>query len=727
MTLTRRVAALVAVYGALPALAGCDAIVGVRDLAPGKDGGTDGALVADSGDARPPRDSTTRDAADTGAGDASPPRDSTTRDVVDTGAGDSAVAADARDGTARDSGTSSDAADASTCPGGCCTLYVSKLTGNDANSGCSPGQAMSTIGTALALAGTSSNVTEVRVCGGTYPELNLALTFPVTLLGGYSCTSWKRAANYGYPSFASNGATVIGPSTSASQGGTTFTIGPVSQPDGGVLDAGAPSFMVDGFTIDGPTTTTTASDAVVIQGPVAGLTLSNNQIIGGTYNGTTALNTGYTRALFISGDAAVDVTRNLIDFGTSPSPTGGGTIGMWVTAGASLVPHIHENTVTGGLSSTSAPAGSVGLWIRGPNPAGPVGHFTAAAGTAVEHNVVSGGISTNGVTDSSEGIHLNGAGFGLAVDLIGNEINGGTGSASSGGNASAVGVNVNSVASLTITGNRVFGGTSSTPAGTVAGLTLANVNSLTMTNNLIAGGETLPTSTSGAASATGVACTACSDLTIADNTIFAGSYSQGGASAYDIRLATSPGARILGNILIGADNPSAATDVAIALDTCASIGRVANNLFVNQASNETLAAGACADGGATTSTDISSLEADVAGSANIQLATHCSAADVAAAPPACLVTTGCPGSLCPAGLLETFGFYEYQAVDIPTTDAGGVWDLTAADSCRVTQGGLVLAGGDGGVSVPTDIAGAARPSQSPSIGAWQWSGGCSSP
>ena len=727
MPMAQRVAALVALQAALAALAGCDAIVGVRDLSPGKDGGVDGALVADSGDARPPRDSTTRDGADTGAGDASPPRDSTTRDVVDTGAAEGAVTADARDGTARDGGTPGDAADASTCPGGCCTLYVSKLSGSDANSGCTPGQAMATIGSALGFAATSSNVTDVHVCGGTYPELNLALTFPVALLGGYNCSSWKRAANYGYPSFASNGATVIGPSTSPSQGGTIFTIGPLSQTDGGVTDAGAPSFVVDGFTIDGPTTTTTPSYAVVIQGPVVGLTLSNNQILGGSYGGTTALNTGYTRALFINGDAAVDVTRNLVEYGTSPSPSGGGTIGMWVTAGASLVPHIHENTITGGLSNTSAPAGSVGLWIRGPNPAGPVGHFTAAAGTAVENNVISGGISTNGVTDSSEGVHLNGASFGLAVDLIGNEINGGTGSASSGGNASSVGVNVNSLASLTIRGNRVFGGTSTTPAGTVAGLTLANVNSLTMTNNLIAGGETLPTSTSGTASATGVACTACSNLTIADNTIFAGSYSQGAAPAYDIRLATSPGARVLGNILLGAGNPSATTDVAISLDTCASIGSVANNLFVNQASNETLAASTCTDGGATTSTDISSLQADVAGTANIQFSTHCTAADVAATPPACLVTAGCPGSGCPAALLNTFGFYEYEAVDIPTTDGGEVWDLTAADSCRVTQGGLVLAGGDGGVSVPTDIAGTTRPSQSPSIGAWQWSGGCASP
>jgi pectin methylesterase-like acyl-CoA thioesterase len=114
-------------------------------------------------------------------------------------------------------------------------LYVS-IDGKDTNPGTQV-LPFRTIAGALASALTDQKVgVEIRVCKGTYAETKLVVRAPVTILGGFNCSSWTRAAGFPNPLAEDPNETRI-ENAAPDQSTTTLTI------------QGARDVTVEGFTI----------------------------------------------------------------------------------------------------------------------------------------------------------------------------------------------------------------------------------------------------------------------------------------------------------------------------------------------------------------------------------------------------------------------------------------------------------------------------------------------
>jgi hypothetical protein len=597
--------------------------------------------------------------------------------VLETEAGaDSGAAEGGAESGVIDAMTPADGADASgdaSCD--CCIIYVS-MTGDDGNSGCSPSAPKRSVRSAIsAVAGAGG---QVWICAGTYPEMNLAITSPITVLGSFDCstTSWTRPVGYGYPSFDAGVATTIEQADGSSNPATLTIEDLVGKADAG--DAGITMpLTIDGLTILGPMGGTTSIAVSVTAG--AAPHLSNNMIVGG-------LGTGVVYALLVQ-DARPEVTNNSISFGATPGQ--GITVGMGIhgTVGGQG-PWVHDNQIRAGNTTSDAGNGSLGLEVVGTMT------LTADAGTAIARNLIVAGTVTSSVPSAitfSTGVSLTGDQGGdagvLAADLIGNDILGGTATTTTGVACT--------LANVSLQANRIYGGTGQSP-GNTSGVSINYSLGFVAFNNMIHGGSG-PT-----AAAAGIACLGCDAAFIADNTIFSGG--AGGGTAYALQLQLGGAFNVVGgNILAGIG--LGASDYSLYVDNCTEVAMLENNLFLDSAGGLAFAT-ACAPG-AGPLMDVTALQkAFVGSSGNLTASVNCLAEDG----PLCIAASCMPSCLAmlTAWDLATNG---YSSLRSPQG-----WALVPGDPCAVTADGFYPSAGD--PAIPTDITGASR-LPAPSIGASQ--------
>jgi hypothetical protein len=686
-----RVVALGAAVGAL-AVVGCQAVLGLGDLSP-----------ADAGAASDAK--TTADAShDAGARDASRP---------DARFGDATM----NDGTA----PGKDGGDASTDGGDCPIVYVANSVAgaSDSNSGCSTAHPKLTIAAAMLAQHPGG---QVWVCEGMYTEIDLNVTSPISLHGGYECSSstWTRPATWGYPHWSS--ATSITNSTmSVAAHFGTLSIGTINE----ITDAEARiPFTVDGFLIYGGSIYPT-SYAVTIHNGFSP-DLSNNHIIGGTLPTATPETDVYAAALFI-GEAAPDVSLNRIEF---TGPVVGPAIGVFVLNDGTRASaaHIHANTILAGdgTGSAAAPdsAGSIGVAFvtaAGSDPAAT--QFTLAAGAALEDNTITAGVglALPGKLGAI-GVYADGN---VRVDMVGNAISGGVGAPITGADAGldapiSAGIAIYGGANVEILGNNIYGGQQAAGQGGTVGVLVSSSTGV-IANNMIHGGSIA--SADPAVVTKAISMNHTDAAVVEDNTLYAGGATFANAVTgwmYALDLTTSRNVIVRGNIL-GTPGvlPTGVNVVSLNVDDCAEIGALEGNLFIgnsNAANPLKLLSSQCHPGAdAAPVESVKAVEGLLAGASvrkNLVSTQACDAVDVDAG----LCAGDCPTSGCMPSLVNNFA--STAANGVLDVDAGS-WTLRDGSACAITTGGVNLA-----PAVTTDIADAARPTDGSSMGAWQYQGKC---
>jgi hypothetical protein len=407
----------------------------------------------------------------------------------------------------------------------CDIIYVSTSTGSSNNSGCSPDAPLDTITSALA-----KSASQVHVCAGTYLE-NITVTTGVALSGAYDCAGWKQ--DY---TDTNRRTTITG----------THAV---------VLDHANAS--LDGFVVSQPSTNDGLPTVLVNDAR----SVTNCNIQGNTT--ASAASCG----LQIAGGNA-DISSNVIDGGNG-TVAQTGSIGVLVTGGK---PHIHGNTISGGSGSGGMPAGSVAVVLQGGGP------FNQTNGNALEQNDIRGG---SGKCTSSSG---NAGSLGVyvvspvAVDLVSNVINGGTGTG-----LYSMGVFATTTGAVNLLANRVFAGQTNygcigiqvtPPTGGTPG-------PVQIVNNMIHGGYS-PGATIGWVTAVWIGVTG---TRVVHNTIFTGTTVFDMSQVVDA-IQVNPGATgvvIENNILAGGYNESPSNFIAVL-----TYGAVASNSILQSFRNNAI-------------------------------------------------------------------------------------------------------------------------------------------
>lgn len=575
---------------------------------------------------------------------------------------------------------------ASACVQGCTggLLYVSP-TGNDTNDGCATTAALKTISHAVSIAKAQGNalVQEVHVCKGIYQEPQITVDFKSSLRGSYDCTTWKRTATFGFPTFDGTNATEIDSNLTSGTSITTVAVG------GSALDA---TVIVDGFSIKGSSSGST-SIALALNGGAP--SIQNDQITGGTFS--EAANAQASIGAQISGDASPEITTSTIDGGggatTSPSTSAIGSVGISIGADSGN-PNIHGATINGGSGSAPIGSGSIGIAVNG---------GTFAIANAIRENTISGGtgkIGTSGV--ASTGVLSVGSG---SVELDDNEISGGSGNcAKASGDCSSFGI-VAGVGSLIVRANKIYGGdaTGSTNGGS-AGITVSGLKSFIAENNMIHGGNQASAGAHGSARAVEV--NQMTAPSLRNNTLYSGNAGTGTSSALVIDTQTSA-ITLDNNLLMTPGGTATALSYGITLACSADlITSVQNNVFLAP-ENVMIYGGNGGGTGScigttrqtlTTVTDVQTFLASTATGAtvsgNTRLATVCSEAA-----PTCVVNTACTDpAACNAAIITGWTPASTGEVVLQTADA---WKINPV--CTVSKGGLDISS-----SLTTDLYGNKR-------------------
>ncbi len=270
-------------------------------------------------------------------------------------------------------------------------VYVSDVSGDNANDGLSPTHPKKTIAGGI-VAATALTGGEVHVCKGVYAESALNLSTAVSLKGGYDCVQWTRTAGYGYPTFDMVNQTTIQNGNYAAQAATLQVSSSVPS-----------SVVVDGFTIQGaPSGAATGLTVGMAIQDMAAPVVSNNDLTGGAgaQTSTAAMATPGSIGLSVSGSASPEVTLDRISGGTGSGTTS--VNGNYGSAGVVLAgagkPNLHDLTMAGGVA---AAAGSVGLFSTV--------SLTGAGGNALMHATVNGADAGVAPLSSSVGIDIEGA------------------------------------------------------------------------------------------------------------------------------------------------------------------------------------------------------------------------------------------------------------------------------------------------------------------------------
>jgi hypothetical protein len=400
----------------------------------------------------------------------------------------------------------------STCVQGCTggLLYVSP-TGNDSASGCVQTAPLKTLAHALTLgkAQGAALVQEIHACKGTYKEAGLSLDFKASFRGSYDCTTWKRTATFGYPTFDGTSVSEIDSSvTSGTSALTTLLVG------GAALDK---TVIVDGWTIRGSSAPVTTIALALTAG---GALIENNQILGGSPTEASAANASI--GIQISANGSPEIASCKIDGGggvsTSANGSAAGSIGILVAADSGS-PNVHDNNVSGGTGSAISGDGSVAMSLSG-------GVFSAPLG--IRANTLSGGtgkVTQSGIASVAVASVASGN-----VELDGNVIDGGGGSC-----AAATGICRNAgvaagVGTLIARANKIYGGDATGSAGgSSIGISGSGLVSFIAENNMIHGGNKSGATTHG--SAYGIELTETTAPAFRNNTIFSGTAGSGGGTA----------------------------------------------------------------------------------------------------------------------------------------------------------------------------------------------------
>jgi hypothetical protein len=610
------------------------------------------------------------------------------------------------------------------CPGG--VMYVSK-SGSEANSGCTPCTPKLTVRSALealnqivasydagapppimdggkdastnaaadanadaAPSGPIPRGFEIRVCEGSYPEVQLSLNLPVSLKGGYDCTTWRRTSAYAYPTFDATNETRVTNGAYALQP-TTFVV------SGAEIDRGV---AIDGLTFEGSATGASGSTAVAIAGGASPI-FSNDQILGGATTNSAASYPGSV-GLYVSGGASPEIRENNIDGGSGTQTLNRGSVGLYLEADSGA-PYIHDNIINGGSgTSTTSYNGSVGALLQSALP------MTQASDSGFVKNVVYGGTGTGGVAfgeGTTVGIIVTSVN---AVDVIQNEIHAGDDPTDAAAATMSLGIYSSNTGSgtVTIAQNRIDAGRRLGLGSQVFGVDLNAATSALILNNMIHGGR------ASARSAPIIALYSASTR-IAYNTLFGGVFTDQTAPIGQIWFVSSTGADVHSNILAGPsgsvtsgiriDSPRCPADPLTGLPIPSAVpqffSRLRNNLFVGNDSRlawwDQNSAVGCSSYLATTVAQLAALVAPGESAGNLAVKDTCAPAESGTCilEPSCglgLVDGGLPDAGPPVTECMRTVFASWTDADSGLTELLSTgWLLRPNSLCSISGGGYL--------------------------------------
>jgi hypothetical protein len=573
-------------------------------------------------------------------------------------------------------------------------VFVSVSTGSDLNSGLSQASPKKTLVSGIAAAAAIDGGAEVRACAGTYQESNLSLSAAVSLRGSFDCSTWTRTATFGYPTFDQTNATIV-------QNGS-----PASQPQTLVIDESVPSTStVDGLVIQGAPVLDGTTTGVTIRDSASPL-VTDDVITGGGGHPTSG--TG-SIGLTILDAAGPQVEHCLINGGTGTGPLGSTGVEIDSTG----TPNVHDNTISGGLGTSTGNDGTHGMLIQS----------SVAGANALANNIVSA-CDDAGVSAQTSAIRIAAvdASAALAVDIVGSQISGCSGVVDAGGGS--IGVQVDSVgATVRVLNDRVYGGARSGNGVFTVAVLASTAASLEVHNSMIHGGDVSGVG----ASANGVNIGAVAAPQIVYDTVYAG----GNLGTAIVLSSAESGARITDDILLGGGTAPPRYS-AIFAQSCGSsvVGTLDHTLFTNfGASLFTCQPGddAAADVFATTIAGLETLLTPTVAAADLVYAQQTVCDDDAG----CVLSTVCPSAVPATCLGSLFGAAWtaddgvsglFQRTGPDGGVVGGGWALPLAGTpCAIAQGGIPVSG------IPADIYGVLRSATAPTIGATELPVGSCSP
>ncbi len=440
---------------------------------------------------------------------------------------------------------------------GCMTRYVSAISGDDGQTGCTPAVPLKTIKAAIS-AFESEGLTgyTVEVCAGAYPESNLKMQSRGNLMGGYNCKTWTRTGTYALDQVNE---TIISVATPDSTHFVPLTIGPATI-DAGVADAdvpdgGAGSLLVDGFTIVGPSN---VSDSYAVQvNQSATGTISNCRLSSGDPSG--AASTSY--GVFVV-NASPTISNNLIQSGVAAT-----TAGVFVRT-INSSPWIHGNTVT----SNDALAGGVGSF----------GIEVTATGGNVDSNRIEDNTVIAGNGAASEAIRISGAVKGIVRRNHAQSLPTG---AKNAGLGLMYGIRLENSSSIQVLYNRAYAGGSNGGVGPMTGISVQGGKNVVIANNMVYGGFEKPIAAGSDLNAFGIVLAGTAHPVVVYNTIFSGFSPGSGSRAYDIAFSaaldgtSTTDAVVQNNIFAG----SGVNDFGVYIENCANgLDTFENNVFFAQ-------------------------------------------------------------------------------------------------------------------------------------------------
>jgi hypothetical protein len=570
-----------------------------------------------------------------------------------------------KDGGGKDSGSSGN--------GNGSSIYVSP-SGNDANPGTQVSP-LKTLAAAIAKAASAPG-TAVRACNGTYAE-SLELDSAIAMFGGYDCTSWARAADYGAPKWT--GTTVV-------KSAAPIHVAPSA--DGSSIDGF--TFQEDAFPTDPNVIMASAVDI-----DTAKVTFTNNVVVGFAADASSSTFAS-SEAMYVANSASEIASNRIV----SASPTKTNADGLKL---ADADANVHDNTILGGAAPVNGtqPTTNAALSIENPS---------VALTNPVKNNQLLGNASAVSKGGTGGVIFM-----GTAATFSGNTIDGGDGV------FAAIAFDIQTATALRIVDNRISTGTSANPTGDFVKKAIfaeSQVKGAEISNNFIVGVRTstaMPSQSQCAVIEIDGA-----GVDVLDNTIHSGVCNN--VHVIDV-LFGSKGARIENNLLLAADSTGVLGIQGVSLDKClntaTAIGTVKNNAFVNFPQPgivSTKTAMSCNDA---SPADVSALETALAGqgataSNNVMVRKACGAADGAR----CSAQSACTSSgACIRTVLSAF-------TDTTTGDtellAGG-FTLKTGAPCIVTKGASDLSAST--PAIASDFFGTARTATA-SIGANEMSGTC---
>lgn len=613
--------------------------------------------------------------------------DGSTGDGSSSGGGDDAMPGEGGDGPAMVAGH---------------TVYVAP-SGKDTDSGLDPQHPVRTIKKGVEIAqGLFEGgvmVPNVLVCSGNYPEDSLHVTFDVGLFGAYDCTTdpsnWKRAPNYGWPTFDAKVASSVSFANTTMQMSTLAIDGSVSSKTG-----------IDGFVVTGGQTVSASGPSLGIEVALgAGPVLSNLVVEGGS--GSAGSTDAGSIGIRIGKESNPEIKNCVIDGGSGKGPAGSGfgSIGIRVEAGA---PTIHDDVIAGG-SGQSVGFASLGVDV--------LSSLTLAGGNPLSKVIVVGGDAATSPTGATLGVAVRSTSQ-ADLDMVDSVVYG-TGNTT--GTVESVGVEFDGGGKLTLGADRIAAG--SNAQGKTIGVQVTSASNATIANCEIHAGD-VPAGASG--STRGVVLAGpVKQAAVVYDTIYTGATGgQSGTAAIDIGGGVGS-VTVEDDLLFGADTPTSLTGAGAAVIAAMCTGSASQLasldhtgfanfsalLFCNDlGSSIALPAGITAtlDGGTTCKKTCG----------NVMVTATC-----AAPGPTCQPDTSCP-SMTPPGCVQSILGMSWSAAGDGIGPSGGdagipspAWQIEPPGNyCKLTGGGVPVSG------IADDLVHHKRSTSTPTMGAVEYVG-----